>query len=280
MHPSFSISGPTLDTVDIGETTLYVDMAADHCCLAIFHEPNQAFLGLEYYDTEKKNFEDSQQEIFNTSKLARAGSSKVVVAYNMPEALLIPDPLFPMTQPANALELVYGDLHEGRIFQEDVQGWHLKNVYRVPTIVHELIETRYTSGEYWHFYSLLLKRMQKISDVGGQDNLQVVFYPHRLVVALVKSGQLQLVQSFDYEIAEDVAYYLLNVSQQFHCDPNTIQLRISGLIDTDSPLYTELLKYFLHVTLDDRSANYSYEQGFNDYPLHFFTPVFSLAACE
>jgi len=279
MHPSFTISGASLNEMDLSETALYADLAVDHCCLALFHIPQKSFVALEYYDLEKKDSEQKLSEIFNVSKLARAGSAKVVVVHNTPEVVMIPEKLFGQTNPSAALELIYGDLHHGKILDEKVEGWNLHNVYRVPAGLQDLIESKFTTGEYWHFYSLLLKQMEAIRQSHNGDELKVIFYPHRVVTALVKSGQLQMVQSFEYEIAEDVAYYLLNICQQFHCDPNTISVQFSGLVDTESPLYTEMVKYFLHVSSDNRSSQFSYVTEFDDYPLHFFTPVFSIASC-
>jgi len=279
MHPSFTISGAALNELDFGETALYADLATDHCSLALFHVPNKSFVALEYYDLEKRESEEKLREIFNVSKLARGGSPRVVVVHNTPEAVMIPEKLFNQTNPSAALELIYGDLNHGKVLDEKVEGWDLHNVYRVPSGLQNLIESKFSSGEYWHFYSLMLKQMEGIRKTHAGDELKIIFYPHRVVTALVKSGQLQMVQSFEYEIAEDVAYYLLNICQQFHCDPNTISVQFSGLVDTDSPLYTEMTKYFLHVSSENRSSQFSYAIEFDEYPLHFFTPVFSIASC-
>lgn len=279
MQPTFSIDGASLNEIERGEYALYIDLAADHSCLALFHLNNRSFSALEYYDLEKKDGEHKQWAFLNTSKLARFGASKVVVAYNTPEALMIPQHLFEITNRTSALELMFGDLHHGNTLEEKLADWDLYTVYRVPSALHERIIQLFPQGQYWHFYSLLLRVMKNHMVDHAREDLKVVFYPNRVVTALVKMGQLQVVQSFEYEIAEDVAYYLLNICQQFQCDPNAVRLGISGLVEMDSPLYTELMKYFLLVHMDNRPEEFNYDPAFNDYPLHFFTPVFSLATC-
>jgi hypothetical protein len=86
-------------------------------------------------------------------------------------------------------------------------------------------------------------------------------------------------QSFPYDIPEDVSYHLLNITDQFHLEAQDITIRVAGLIDTSSALYAELMKYFLLVEADARPEFFSYDAAFDEYPSHFFTPVFLLGLC-
>jgi hypothetical protein len=63
-------------------------------------------------------------------------------------------------------------------------------------------------------------------------------------------------------------------------DCETVQISASGLLDDRSALFTELKKYFLHVALESRPDEFIYDPVFDDYPPHFFTPLFNLALCE
>ncbi|MGL6268369.1 MAG: hypothetical protein ACRC2O_10585, partial [Chitinophagaceae bacterium] len=75
-------------------------------------------------------------------------------------------------------------------------------------------------------------------------------------------------------------YHLLNITEQFDIDNATMPVFVSGLIDTGSALFTEILKYYHTVETDSGPKRYSIDPCFETSPDHFFTPVFSLSICE
>ena len=86
-------------------------------------------------------------------------------------------------------------------------------------------------------------------------------------------------QSFPYETPEDLSYQLLNLAEQFGLDIAELQIYVSGLIDTESIIHNELLKYFLNVDPDPGRADLSKGAVFDNYPAHYFTAASSLCPC-
>jgi len=68
-------------------------------------------------------------------------------------------------------------------------------------------------------------------------------------------------------------YYLVKISNQFSLSRQELLLQLSGLIDQDSALFTELSQYFLQ--LEFRPGLWQ-DTG---YPDHFFTSLNDLARC-
>ena len=112
----------------------------------------------------------------------------------------------------------------------------------------------------------------------GEDSISVIFYPRRILAALTHNKEVVLFQSFEYEAAEDVAYYLLNICRQFNHDPGVIPLKMSGMIDESSTLYNEILKYFGHAELE-AFAPAPAIAALQEYPPNFFSPLLKLATC-
>jgi hypothetical protein len=140
-----------------------------------------------------------------------------------------------------------------------------------------MFQRHFARGKYWHYYSLWMECRQKQN---GQrvEGLSVIFYPRRILVALTGNGQVQLFQSFEYEAAEDVAYYLLNICRQFDKSPETIPVGMSGMIDESSTMYNEILKYFGQAELEPFSPPPGVTT-LEEYPPHFFSPLLKLATC-
>ena len=110
------------------------------------------------------------------------------------------------------------------------------------------------------------------------DYLSVMFYPKRLLVAVVKDKQLHLLQSYIYEAAEDVGYYLLNICEQLQIPTADTPIVLSGMVDVSSVLYTEIFKYFRQIELEKFPLE-NMEPSLQDFPPHFFSPLLKLAAC-
>ena len=86
-------------------------------------------------------------------------------------------------------------------------------------------------------------------------------------------------QNFLYKIPWDVAYQLLNLCKSFEVDMSDIIVRISGMIDSSSGLYKELHKYFKLLEFDSLPGQYQYPEEIRQYPAHYFSHLFSVAAC-
>ena len=66
---------------------------------------------------------------------------------------------------------------------------------------------------------------------------------------------------------------------QFNIDPAHITLHISGLIDTQSALYSELIKYFEKVHYEGIPSNYETDGILEEYPTHYFSPLLKMSLC-
>jgi hypothetical protein len=73
----------------------------------------------------------------------------------------------------------------------------------------------------------------------------------------------------------DVVYYLLKISSEFGLSVEEVPVIISGFVSEDSALYKELHQYFFKIQFAKNSKN----SFGGDFPDHFFTSVYNIAAC-
>jgi Protein of unknown function (DUF3822) len=232
---------------------------------------------IRFYELTGENdrdLTDDVDEIINGDEVLKEKMKERIVIYNFPESHLVPEKHFHITANKELMELLHGDLNKGIILSEKIHGWNQYNVFRVPTGVHNLFQRRFANGKYWHYYSLWMECGHK-QLTQHTDFLAVVFYPNRILVAAIENKQLQLLQSFTYEVVEDVAYYLLNICLQLQLSPEKTPVKLSGMIDVSSALYTEIFKYFGQTELDAFPADPVLEE----YPAHFFSPLLKMAVC-
>jgi hypothetical protein len=171
---------------------------------------------------------------------------------------------------------VYGSADHHFLFDEKIRDNELYNVYSVSKDLHSLCREKFKGSQYWHLYTMLL--LWPFERVLGSVT-RVIFYNDKFIGAFFRNGKLQLLQTFSYQTPEDAAYYLLLICKQFDIQPQEMVLNISGLIDTQSALYSELLKYFVNVNYEEVPDSYGTNGLLDEFPSHYFSPLLKMSLC-
>jgi hypothetical protein len=241
---------------------------------------DKKLLQLRFYELDAHDNHELAEEvagIIRTDGILKTGAEKKTIIYNFPESQLVPEKYFRMDAGPALIELLHGDLNKGITLSERIQGCDQYNVYQVPAEIHGLLQRSFANSKYWHYYSVWMALQQKQAGEPATC-LSVLFYPNRILVSAVKNKQLQLLQNYVYEAAEDVAYYLLNICRQLQLPPGSTPVVLSGMIDVSSVLYTEIFKYFGQLSLEAFPGAAAIPV-LDEYPAHFFSPLLKLATC-
>ena len=274
----YQIQVPATVPEDTTGCSLYIDVGADHLTFAVLNTTNREFLALQQFNLEKYNVLTHCREVVSHNEWLNKSYNHINIAYNLGDSILVPEGLYIPAITESSLDLVYGDMNKGKLFADHIAEWELYHIYRVPEVLHSIFADHFPAAAFMHSYSSFLKtKKQNISENG--DELNAVFYNNKVIISLFKNGGLQLMRSFEYETAEDVAYYLLNICRQYNIDCEKATLWVSGLIADQSVMYAELQKYFMLLQLEERPAGFIYGEAFDEYPPHFFTFIFNAALC-
>ena len=256
---------------DPAQQVLSLRLGPKHCSFVVTDKEGSSLYKLAYYahDGSDKNI---VAEIFNQHSYLDEPYYKVLAGYDYPQSTLVPLPLYKKEDCGSLLSTLYGVNGSSAIISEPVMGWDLYNVYAVPKEMHEWMNKKFSSGNYWHQYTIAI-RGKEARDNSGL--LQVDLRPDDFTIIAFAGGKLLLAQTFIYSTPEDILYYLLKVCQENNLSQEQVLLSLSGLIEKQSVLYKELYQYFIHVEF----RNAEWELPGNDYPAHFFTSLNDLARC-
>lgn len=282
IRPAFHIEHEQPSDDDLLQSLLLMEVNPHGFSYIILHQVRQEVLDARYYAvpvTEDKILSDGLRAIIDADELLHSQFRQSIVLYNFAESLLVPDANFRLDNSRELVELTYGTVSKGLILSEKVPLHPAHNVYRVTPDVHSIFQHKFTAGKYWHIYSLWLASIKSFSpDVEHPGQVHVLFYPDRMLVSVYKDERLQLVQTFLYQVPEDVVYFLLNICRQFELSPEEAAFVVSGYVEEDSALMTEVKKYFLHCILDEPPQTFS-RSVFNPLPAHFFSSLLKMALC-
>lgn len=247
----------------------------------VYNKEQKQLLGLRQYHLDvsaEKPTAQALNEIIINDALLQQNWKEAVVVYNFPDSSLLPDKHFDIGMNKSITELLFGNAFKGLILSEKIPAWDVYNVYRIQREIHGILQQKFSGGRYWHYYSILLSAIDKETEMPAYL-LQCIFYPEKFVVAFFKGKQLQLMQTYQYETPEDVSYFLLKICHQFNATQENLKLIVSGLIEQQSALFTELLKYFQDIECDRIPAAVETKGLLQNFPEHYFSPILKMAIC-
>ncbi len=231
--------------------------------------------------SEGRNLADTIREIVDAQDILQNDFRESAVVYNFSETTLVPGPFYHHDTNRDLMDLLFGNLKKGLVLSEKSNESDLHTLYRIPAAVHSLLQQKFSAGKYWHIYTLWLSSLEKTKQE-EPENMHLVFAADKVLTAIFKNGQLQLLQSFSYTTPEDVVYHLLHCCEKISLSQDDCLLHISGYIDEDSALFNEIKKYFLRLEFDKVDAAPQEETGETlsaEYPPHYFSYLQKLALC-
>ncbi len=263
------------EELNSSQAVLLMEVGETHCCFAIVDYANQMMVQLGYYTAEEKDNGDILEKILETHAELKQSFRQTIISYYVPENILIPSKFYHYEETQAMLQALYGK-GQNIAVSESIAEWQLYNAYHVPKTIHEFLSRWYSTGNFWHVYSVILKKGIKQSEGG---NLVVDFKTDTFSVVAIKNNSLLLAQIFSYVKSEDVLYWLLKICKQFSLSQKEVKLILSGLIDKQSAVFKDLYQYFINIEFASIDNDIQLSGDFDEYPVHFFSSLYKLASC-
>lgn len=269
-----------LDTLAVEEHQLLLHIGEQELYISIIHRQDQVLTGYLAIHHNQPWREDSWSSVWIDLKAKfpwlGAAWSKIYVFYQQGEVTLIPANWFQTWYKEKILEVMFGSNTDSIILSDLVPEASAYNLYQVPRWMHGQVLRHFNMGECWH------QRTSEIRELFLQKELnciKVVFYPNRFVITMVKEGELQLSQTFDYTSPEDVTYQMLQLVHRTGLSTQDTPVRLQGMIEEHSGVYREVSKYFMELSCERPLDSWQLAPGFDAWPSHYFTSVLTAAAC-
>jgi hypothetical protein len=200
---------------------------------------------------------------------------QTAIGYDPDESVQIPSVVYKYEDGQLNLDTTFGKSVYTTVVSENVPGWNLYNVYRLPSNLHSAISWKFLSAKSWSIYSVVLK-----SHSSENDEVMIIdFKTDEFSLVILKNNKLLLAKTFSYTSPQDVLYYLLKCCQQLNLSQQTVRVSLAGLIEKDSAVYRELYKYFINLEFESLSAGVKLAESLSVHPEHYFSSISKLAAC-
>ncbi len=275
-------------TFDIGSYTEPIEIppvlvleVSDNALNYMIMQADKSLQKLRYYQVDVNNtteLAETLEDIFANDDLLGKPFSHCNIVYNFATSQLIPEKYYCENINRQLLDVIHGDFIKGVVLNEKISDAATHNIYSIPKALHEVLMRKYPKSLQYHCYTLLLNHLYKHSAT-ETDKVVVSFYRKSIIATVIKNNRLQLMQQITYQTTEDIAYWLLNIYRQFNLEQLSTSLIISGMIDEDSAIYSQLQKYFAKIDFEPHPDYIKDSALLNGYPKHFFSPILKLATC-
>ncbi|MEO5996022.1 MAG: DUF3822 family protein [Chitinophagaceae bacterium] len=278
--PVFDIIHDELASVDRLDCRLLIEVNPHYFYYTVLKSDNRV-MALKYYQLTYNNNQEmvnSLEETLNDDPLLKEKMKECLVVFNWPENCLVPRKYFDKDLNKEMLGLLHGNVNKGMMMSEKINGGEIYTIYRIPPVLDDFFQRRFPGCNYRHYYTLLLECSLK-EELSAIDYVSIIFNTKEITASVFINKQLQVIQNLPYQTSEDIAWQLLNIYQQFDLKQEETPLQVGGMIDKNSAMYEELLKYFQSVHTDTLPTGISVPSSFESFPEHFFSPILKLALC-
>src|SRR5579872_3496903 len=160
LKPAFTIEAADISDEALLQSRLLIEVNANAFTYVLLNQRNMSPLVVKYFQLEHSKeipLSEVYRDLLESEYLLSRPVNETLLVYNFAESSLIPEPVFTMDTNREIIDTLHGNLQKGLILTEKIPWWELFNVYRVAPDLHTLLQHSFTSGKYWHYYSLLLK---------------------------------------------------------------------------------------------------------------------------
>lgn len=243
---------------------------------ALLHDPKSR----EIKQTHFPDFTNFLDDIRTNTPWLRNTFKLVKVAYDGQQATLVPAALF---NPEDNEQYFKFNFKAGQ--DELILGDHLMpldawQIFSVPKPLTETIREVFPKTKMMHASSLLIESIW--INYKNRISSPHVFLNVRdtLVDLMIFDGKsMSYFNTFPFQNAEEVTYYLVFVLEQLNFNPEKVPLILFGFIDKNEGLSELLLRYVRHVETGLRNEAYSYSYMLNRLPRHEYFPLLNAFSC-
>jgi len=279
VQKQISIYGELETEAPFNSDQLVMEVGNSHIALMVKYS-GKKYVGtfeLFQFDSALMEWYDIFQQVRTESIILDRSYNDSRIFFNLNEAVVIPANAFNTSAAEAYLTAIHGDSTQHVVKYDNVNvAEGLVNIYRIKRQMNDMVNSNLMMVTPRHIYSKVLENTLNSNEISNGVFLKLQFYYNLMLVVLIKDGKLFLIQSYTYQTADDVLYYLLNIAEQFQLSTTETKVGISGIIDVKSHEFDYIEKLFKKISFSDLKADNLFQNFTGEYPPHYFTPFLNL----
>lgn len=213
---------------------------------------------------------------FNTEDNLKQSFKSVKVIHENELSVLVPKSLFNEEHLADYLKFNSKILRSDFITYDEVVANESINVYVPYVNINNYLYDIFGEFEFKHFSTIVLETILNLEKNASVTKMYAHISNTHFEIIVVKNGQLQLYNTFDYTTKEDFIYYLLFTAEQLGLNPEEFPLILLGNITKEDELYKIAYTYIRNVSIIETNTKSTLVDGVSENALSNFVLTNSL----
>ncbi len=204
------------------------------------------------------------------------------VKITMPDIqpVLVPARLYNEYEKTTYFNELMSNAQADSIHNDEVEELALQILYPTDPTLMALLKKQFPTAKFYNNATPYLLGCRKSLDEERTHNLFVHFTQKNIYISLFDKKNLLFSNSFRYQTAGDVLYYILLTYSQHNLDPAQQPLNISGQLLNNSEIYKTLFRYVGELNFVQLPGFLNFSRKFSEVPPHFFFDLYALALCK
>jgi hypothetical protein len=249
--------------------------------VAVYRASEKLFLALEQFNIPVEEQQvDFYTAVFSRSALLSGkGFRKAVFASAFRNSTLVPNPLYTPGTAETHLHFSTATNGQSHVLTDEMRQVDARNVHAIPEWLHRLINQQFPGAVMVHSSSAVIDHLTTLFKNTGEELIWVDVQPGTISMVITRGKKLLLSNSFTYENAEGLVYFILFACEQLQLNPESINLRFTGILDAEDAAYKLALKYVRNTDFLEKSELFQYAGELETLPGHRHFSLFIQATC-
>jgi hypothetical protein len=249
--------------------------------VAAYRASEKLFVALEQYSLPANEQPvDFYSGLYQRSALLTGeGFRKVIFASAFRNSTLVPNPLYTPGTAETHLHFNTAEDGQSHILTDELRQVDARNVHALPDWLHRSISKRFAGASIVHSSSAVIDYLTTLFKNTGEEMMWVDVQPGTISMIITRGKKLLLSNSFSYENAEGLVYFILFACEQLQLNPESIHLRFTGIIDAEDAAYKLAHKYVRNTDFLEKSDTFHFGAELETIPEHRHFSLFIQATC-
>lgn len=204
---------------------------------------------LEHSITPEELLMDIEAVIFKNDIL-NSSFSDISVVYATPIYSLVPQPLFDETKASEYLKFNSKILANDYMAHDVLEAHQIVVVYVPYMNINNYFFEKYGSFNYYHAITVMLKTILE-KEKYSLPKMFLHLQKNNFDCIVLKNGELQLCNSYNYKTPEDFIYYTLFCMEQLNLNPENLPVQLFGEIKKGDDNYNIAYTYIRNLEFLD-----------------------------
>ncbi len=269
----------TFDIDNCSNYILSIQCSLDGFSFCIFDKIINKYIVLSGYDFnaassfQLKNIID---DIITSEPILNNAFERVKICYFTPKLTLTVSSLVGENQLENITSLNFEEERDIEIVSNKVSE-SVVSLSLIPVLIKDLFSTIFENSRFYTSLMPVLTHDSSLNQLGYR--LHATLYKHWIQLVIRNENELRFANVFYVRNHNDCLYYILNVLKKNHLDSKT-PIVLTGFFEKNTPVYSELKKYFETVLFGRFVNKYAFSYTFFKEPEHQYISLIELAQCE